>query len=81
MESKIERILQKPEKRCDWETLYTHPKFMSGYFAENNKIHSTKHRVSKLTQLFNHCDKAKAKPSGLSVRANRERLQTPVLSA
>jgi hypothetical protein len=53
LDSKIGEILQATDSECNWQTLFTHPKLMAGYYWRDRKIHDKNQRVLELKKALN----------------------------
>lgn len=46
-QKKIDMLLEQ-SKKCEWQTLFTHPKLMSNYYWKDWKNHRSDHKVAEL---------------------------------
>ena len=53
VDTKVEQLLtNNADNACHWQTLFTHPKLMSGYYWKDKRIHSKDERVAELKQAL-----------------------------
>jgi len=52
-DTKIGEVLDNTKTKCDWQSLFTHPKLMKSYFWKDQRVYSKQERVSEIKRALN----------------------------